>query len=464
MFPYSEQDVDAALARSALDEWFLRLNPTFVVAPHHAQIINALERVERGECKRLMVSVPPRHGKSELVSIAFPGWFIGRNPDKRVILASYGASLAHKLSRQARNQFSLHGTSVFGLGLADDSASVSDWDIAGHRGGLSALGVDGSATGKGMDLGIIDDPFKDMAEADSEVIRENVMTWYRSVFRTRLHPGGSMVIVQTRWHPEDLAGQLLKEAAQSGEQWEVLNLQMVDDATGEPLWPGRYAPEEIESIRTDVGSRVWEALYQGRPVAQEGGLFKRAWWRRYSTPPKGFLFEQLIQSWDLAFKDTKNSDFVVGQLWGRTRSDVHNAGYYLLDQVRGRMDFPATCAAIASMSLKWPGALVKLIEDKANGPAVITALRGTIDGIVAVNPEGGKESRASAVSPLVESGQVYLPNTAWADALIDECSSFPRGAHDDQVDALSQALLRLMRSEVKVMPLPTSTGIHRTAM
>lgn len=443
-------------AELALRYWFRLLNPGYQSPPHQSHLMATLERVARGECRRLIVSMPPRHGKSEVSSIAFPSWFLGQCPDKRVLLASYGAALAHKLSRRARNAFSMFAPDVFGLGVADDSGSMQSWDVAGHRGGMVAVGVDGPATGVGADLAIIDDPHKDMAEASSAHSRDVAREWYRSVFRTRLHPGAAVVVVATRWHPDDLPGWLLDEAKTGGETWEVLNLPMVDES-GAPLWPGRYSPEEIAAIRTASGGRTWEALYQGRPTPPEGGTFRREWWRHWETQPHVVT---LVQSWDMAFKGTETSDYVVGQVWGR-----HQSNFYLLDCVRARLDFPATCAAVKRLSAKWPNATAKLVEDKANGPAVIDTLRNEVPGLVAVQPAGGKEARAAAISPLVEAGNVYLPplSLPWVRDFLDEVTAFPNGSNDDQVDAMSQALMRL-KLHVEHIARPSGLGRQKAEL
>lgn len=285
---------------------------------------------------------------------------------------------------------------------------------------------------------LLDDVVKDREAAFSQVQREAVWEWYRTVARTRVHPGGAIVLVMTRWHQDDLAGRLLAEAKKGGEQWDQLTLPMVNDATRDILWPERYSPEEVAGIRAAVGSYAWEALYQQRPTSPAGEVFKREWWKFYRAAPE---LDELLLSADCTFKDLSTSDFVVIQVWGRK-----GAARYLLDQVRGRMGFGATVQAIRAMAAKWPRATTKLIEDKANGSAVIETLRKEIPGIIAVNPEGGKEARAAAVSPQVEAGNVHLPEAApWCGDFVEECAAFPRGQHDDQVDAMTQALIRWNR-------------------
>jgi predicted phage terminase large subunit-like protein len=249
-------------------------------------------------------------------------------------------------------------------------------------------------------------------------------------------------VCQTRWHEDDLAGWLIAESAINGEHWEVLHLPMVDD-NGGILWPDRYPQTEVDGIRKAVGVATWEALYQGRPTPPEGAMFKKSWWKFYTELPKlPNGWDSVCQSWDMAVKDT--GDYVVGQVWGK-----YKASYYLLDQVRGRWDFPRSCEMVKALAAKWPNMPI-LVEDKANGPAVIATLKSIVPGLVPVEPKGGKEARAAAVSYLVEGGNVYLPSrehAGYADELLAELSVFPKGAHDDMCDSMAQALNRLRQTQ-----------------
>ena len=402
--------------------------------------------VAAGRIKRLMVSMPPRHGKSELVSRYFPAWFIGAFPDKRIILVSYEADFAATWGRKARDLLEEHGPSLFGIRVSGKSSAANRWDIEGHEGGMVTAGVNGPITGKGADIGIIDDPVKNDQEAMSVTYQERTYEWYKSTFRTRIQRDGAIILIMTRWHENDLAGKLLAAQEEEGEKWEVVSLPAIaedDDPLGrefgQPLCPDLFTKDALESIKKAVGSYWWASLYQQRPSPAEGGIFKRNWWQYYRRVPD--RFDEIIQSWDMTFKDTKTADFVVGQVWGRKGADK-----YLLDQVRDRMDFPATIQAVRTLSAKWPQARAKLVEDKANGPAVIATLKREISGLIPVEPQGSKESRAWAVSPEVEAGNVYLPDPSiapWIHDFVEECAAFPNGANDDQVDAMSQALMRL---------------------
>jgi predicted phage terminase large subunit-like protein len=402
--------------------------------------------VAAGRIKRLIVSMPPRHGKSELVSRYFPAWYIGTFPDKRIILVSYEADFAATWGRKARDLLEEHGPSLFGIRVSGNSSAANRWDIEGHEGGMVTAGVNGPITGKGADIGIIDDPVKNDQEAMSVTYQERAYEWYKSTFRTRIQRDGAIILIMTRWHENDLAGKLLAAQEEEGEKWEVVNLPATAEDNdplgrefGQPLCPDLFSKDALESIKKAVGSYWWAALYQQRPSPAEGGIFKRNWWQYYRRVPD--KFDEIIQSWDMTFKDTKTADYVVGQVWGRKGADK-----YLLDQVRDRMDFPATVQAVRNLSAKWPQARAKLIEDKANGPAVIATLKQKISGLIPIEPQGSKESRAWAVSAEVEAGNVYLPDPSiapWVHDFVEECAAFPNGANDDQVDAMSQALMRL---------------------
>lgn len=420
-----------------------------------------LRQVRDGEITRLIWSMPPQEGKSERVSRRFPTWILKHNPDTRVAIASYELGVARRWGRRIRNDLAEHPK--LELTVRSDTSAAHEWELDGHRGGVYSVGIGGALTGRPVDLLIIDDPVKGRAEADSEVYREACWDWWTDVARTRLAPGAPVVLIMTRWHEDDLAGRLIKAGG-----WDVVNVPARADHRPEigehdPLGraAGEYLPSargraagDWEAIETDVGARTWNALYQGRPAPSEGLALKRGWWRYFHAPmwraqADGSMrvgdVDQVIQSWDMAFKDTKGSDYVVGQVWA-----LRGANAYLLDQVRDRMDFPTTCRAVQAMAAKWPQAHAKLVEDKANGTAVISQLHSIVGGLIPINPTESKQARCAAVSPYVESGNVFLPApelAPWVAGLVDEAASFPNGAHDDQVDGLTQALNRLLVSD-----------------
>ena len=438
-------------------KWFLEIESNFKWRPskHLDLLCSKLEQVSKGEIKRLIVTMPPRHGKSEVVSKKFPVWHLGRNPSDEIILASYSIDLSRSFSRIARDTLETN-SNVFGVKLDPNHSTAESWGLAGKRGGLVAAGVGGSITGKGARIAIVDDPIKNSEEANSQLIRDKVYEWFQSTLYTRLTPDGRIVIVMTRWHEDDLVGRLLDKEAREiaegshvGDRWEVVNLPAIAESNdilrrspGDALWAEYgFNVERLEQIKRDVGSYVFNALYQQRPSAAEGSIFKRNWWRFYDILPNHF--DELMQSWDMSFKGSDGSDFVVGQVWGRI-----GANKYLIDQVRKRMDITETIDQIKRITLKHPAARLKLIEDKANGSAVISLLKNSIPGLVAINPDKSKIARASAILPDVEAGNVYLPrNVGWIDDFLAEANSFPRSAHDDQVDAMTQAISRMMGSE-----------------
>lgn len=390
---------------------------------------------------RVIVNAPPRHGKSELISHWLPCWYLDNWPNKRVMLCTYGSDFATDWGRKARDEATMND--LVSIDLKADSKAASAWATQ-QGGGMMTAGVGGPITGRGADLGVIDDPHKDWAEALSATRRETVTDWFSGTFYTRLEPGGSIVIIQTRWHESDLTGYLLEEHE---DNWTLLSYPALSEGEGDilgrpkgaPLCPERYSADDLERFRKAIGSHKFAGLYQQRPYPLQGGIIKNEWFRYYVVPPK--FFTTIIQSWDCAFKDTDTSDYVVGQVWG-----LNGADKYLLDQVRGRMSFTETCNAIKMMSTKWPKATRKLIEDKANGTAVIDALKRKISGMKPINPEGGKLVRVHAVEPQWESGNVWVPHpeqAPWIKQFREEVTGFPSLAHDDQVDAMSQALTYL---------------------
>lgn len=435
------------------------LDRTTVQTPALQLIDEHLVKVAAGECERLIISMPPQEGKSERASRRFPLWMLHRNPNLRIAIVSYGHDVARRWGRRIRDDLRAHPE--LGLQLAQSSQRQDEFELLGYDGGIVCVGVEGGLTSRPVDLLIIDDPYKDAKQADSKAWKATVEDFWREVALPRLAPGAPVVIIQTRWREDDLAGWLAKE----GDGWTVLNIPAQadhDPEKGETDVLGRETGEFMESARRrttgdwtkkirEVGSRAWNALYQGRPAPAEGSILKRGWWKFYDQPAwveredgsrVVIGFDDLLISWDLTFKNTEGTDFVAGQVWGRRGADA-----YLLDQVHSRMDFVETCQAVRMLAARWPQALLKLVEDKANGPAVIAQLARIVPGIVPEEPQGSKQARAAAVSPLVEAGNVWLPApelAPWVQGLVDEAAGFPTAAHDDQVDALTQALNRLV--------------------
>lgn len=395
---------------------------------------------------RYIVSMPPRHGKSEFISNWLPTWYLDTFPDRRIILSSYAAKFAAKWGRKARTN--LESFELARSIVRQDSRAADRFETT-RGGGMITAGVGGPITGEGAHLAIIDDPIKNWQEAMSETRRQTIRDWFDSTLYTRLEPNATVILLMTRWHEDDLAGYLLNEHE---DDWTEINLPAIaeeDDqlgrAIGEALCPERYDADKLRQIMSAVGSRMSLGLYQQRPTPAEGEHWKRSYWRHWTVMPE--KFDKIIQSWDMTFKDKAQSksgkvDFVVGQVWGKL-----GANLYLLDQVRGQWGFTKTKEMVRELTKRWPLGRRKLIEDKANGAAVQDDLKNTISGLLLVEPQGGKLSRVTASEPVVESGNVYLPNPVvhpWVKDFIDEAAAFgPNAKHDDQVDAASQAILYL---------------------
>lgn len=420
---------------------------------------------------RLIISCPPQAGKSQRAVRRFSEWALTQNPDTRITVCSYNTDTARRWGRVIRDDIMEHGKELGGLTVRNDVSSQSEWLLEGHQGGVFTAGVGASLTGRPSELMIVDDPVKGREDADSARYQQRNWDWWREVAMTRLAPGAPAVIIMTRWSADDLGGMVLKPE-NGGADWRVVNIPAQADHRPElgetdPLGrePGEWmvttrgmTEAQWERRKRDTGPRSWAALYQGKPTPDEGGIFPREWatydepmWishddGRRTVPGIGREDHELAMSWDLTFSDTKNSDYVVGQVWLRVGNTA-----YLLDQVRERMNFNATCQAMLAMRNKWPECIQVFVENKANGPAVINALQQQIMGLIPIEPEGSKTARASAISPLVFSKNVVLPTSKLlpnVEELREEAVNFPASSHDDTIDAMSQAINRLL-----LMPL-----------
>lgn len=437
--------------------------------------IRMLEGFEPLETQYIMLNVPPQHGKSMHITETFPSYFLGKFPDEGCIEVSYNSEFASKFGGKNKDKINLYGKELFNVSISRDANAKGEWEITDAetgkktRGGMIARGILSGITGSSLgDCIIIDDPIKTREEANSEVTREKQWDEWLYSIRSRIHPGAIVVIIMTRWHEDDLCGRLLNPTYAPVLPWIQINLPLACDEKhindegnplnrrlGEPLWPDRYGYDFIEE--TKVFASLYNALYQGRPTSQEGNMLKRDWWKYYDVLPP---IASLLISVDAAFKDEDDSDYVVIQVWGKNQANM-----YLIDQTRARMNFPATIQTIRNMAKKYPEAHWKLVEDKANGSAIISTLQREIGGIIAVNPEGGKVARVNAVSAYIESGNTYIPRQSeWVHDFVEEAASFPKGTNDDQVDAMSQALHRFIyfngdipQEEKAVTPFPFRT-------
>jgi predicted phage terminase large subunit-like protein len=424
--------------------------PGFISGKHHQIMANAFERVAKGQLKRLIINMPPRHTKSEFASYLLPAWFLGRFPEKKIIQTAHTAELAVGFGRKVRNLVSSEAFSrVFDTKLSSDSKAAGRWNT--HAGGdYFAIGVGGAVTGKGADLLIIDDPHSEQeAKQGNPAVYDNVYEWYTSGPRQRLQPGGAIIIVMTRWSKRDLTGQILKNASKDGvDDWEVIEFPAILPS-GTPLWPGFWKKTELEAIKAEIPVSKWEAQYQQNPTSEEGAIIKREHWRVWEsdTAPQ---CEYIIQSWDTAFEKSNRADYSACTTWGvfNHPDDKGNlkTNIICLDAFKARMEFPELKHKAFEMYKEWePDTLI--VEKKAAGAPLIYELRQT--GILLEEYTPGKGSdkiaRVNAISDLFASGVVWCPETRWADELMEELAAFPNGEHDDLVDSTSQALLRFRR-------------------
>jgi predicted phage terminase large subunit-like protein len=427
--------------------------PNFIYGAHHKKMAAAFERVARGECKRLIINMPPRHTKSEFASYLLPAWFLGNFPDKKVIQTSHTAELAVGFGRKVRN---LVDSDVYkdifpDVALQSDSKAAGRW--ATNKGGdYFAIGVGGAVTGKGADLLIIDDPHSEqeatLAETNPEVY-DKTHEWYTSGPRQRLQPGGAIVIVMTRWSKRDLTGQVLKSAAQrSGEEWEVIEFPALLPS-GRPLWPEFWSIKELTALKTELPNGKWMAQYMQQPTSDVSAIIKREWWKIWEsdTPP---FCEFLIQSWDTAFLKTERSDYSACTTWGvfyqPDDTGLNQANIILLNAFKKRMEFPELKKRAYDEYKEWdPDALI--VEAKASGAPLVFELRAMGIPVQEYTPSRGNDkiARLNSVSDIFASGLVWVPNTHWAEELVEEVASFPSGEHDDLVDSTSQALMRFRR-------------------
>lgn len=474
------EEIQQERARRSLHEFILRTYPgVYESGWFHEDVCRRLDKfledVRLKKSPRLLLQAPPRHGKSEIVSRRFPAFALGRNPELSMIATSYGLDLASRMNRDVQRIITSRSyseifpkTRLFGKNIktiADGSflRNSETFEVVEHSGVYRCAGVGGGITGMGADVLLIDDPIKDASQAYSETYRERVWDWYTSTAYTRLMPGGGILLVMTRWHEDDLAGRLLEAERQGGEHWDVVNYPAIAEEKelhrniGQALHPERYDLERLHAIKLAVGSAVWNALYQQRPAPEDGAMFKRHWfsrrWRKPGEPsidgletvlinPTRHKWAQQIIVMDATFKKTLDSDFVCIGVWGYDPPDR-----YLLDLRWEQMGLVDTMRALLDLSAKWPKARAKLIEEAANGYAVIEILKRKIPGIIEMKPLGGKVARATAISPYAEGGNVILPAYApWVNDFIEEVVTFPRAKHDDTVDMMSYALMRLSTS------------------
>ena len=447
------EELEQAKGREKCHEDFMsfvgEMWSAFIHGHHHEIMADAFERVAKGELKRLIINMPPRHTKSEFASYLLPAWFLGKYPNKKIIQTAHTAELAVGFGRKVRNLVNSQDyKDVFpNVSLQSDSKAAGRWNT-NQGGDYFAIGVGGAVTGKGADLLIIDDPHSEQEGASSDInVFNRTYEWYTSGPRQRLQPNGAIVVVMTRWHNKDLTGQVVDASVKRGgaDQWEVIELPAILPS-GKPLWDAFWKLEELEALKAELPSSKWMAQYQQDPTSEEGALVKREWWRMWQNknPPE---CEFVIQSWDTAFLKNQRADYSACTTWGvfyKEDDDGFSApNLILLDAYKERLEFPdLKKRAFDKYNEYKPDAFI--VEAKAAGLPLIFELRAMGIPVQEYTPSRGNDkiSRVNAVSDLFASGVVWAPQTRWAEEVVEEFAGFPNMEHDDLVDSSTQALLR----------------------
>jgi predicted phage terminase large subunit-like protein len=422
---------------------------------HLLYIDDVLNKVISGELKRVIIECPTRIGKTEKVNVRFPACFLELFPEAPIILGGYNERFAIRLSRK------IHRIAKTRIPMSSRS-SAADWETKAG-GGVRAAGVGVGVAGLPAQLVLIDDPVKNKEDAYSEAHRDKVWDWYTEDIYTRLEPDGTVVITMARRHEDDLVGRIL--ASDDAPNWTVVRLPALAEADdplgreeGEALCPDRFDEVAYAKMRLVMGEVAFSALQQQRPTPASGLIFQMDQIRYYTTPehpiqerdgsfvatlPTG-RWDEIFQSWDMSFKDKASSDFVSGQVWARKGADA-----YFLDRRSARWSFTKTLAEVRGLSARWPKAVLKLVEDKANGGAVISTLKSELGGFKPIEPEGDKVSRAWSVTPLFEGGNVWFPHpkiAPWVPKVVNQMLQFPFGANDDDVDSMVQAFRKIQKA------------------
>lgn len=414
----------------------------------------------------LILNTPPQHGKSTTITETLPSWYIMKHPDNSVIEVSYGDDLAERFGKRNLEKVKEFGH-LFGIEVDPKKSTSREFQIKGHRGRMISKGIGSGLTGHSGHLIVVDDPVKNREQADSENSRNAVWNEFVDSILSRTQGGSKVIIIMTRWHEDDLAGRIMREMPDKAT---LINLECECESEDDPL--GRRTKEQNGEevgdallndcpmlgkgnswlkdfkktfITQEAGIRSWYALYQGRPTTREGNILKKEWWRYYSAnefDSQNVRFDTMMMSVDAAFKDGEKNDYVAITIWGRIGSKI-----YLVDLVNEHMNFMATIRKIKLLKVRYPSIGITLIEDKANGTAIIQMLRDEVFGIVAVQPDASKEARVNAISYIIEAGNVYIPNDRdWTFEFVEQCAKFPNDVHDDMVDSMSQCLARLVHT------------------
>ena len=416
----------------------------FIEGTHHKKIATLFEKLSTTPGSRIIVNMPPRHTKSEFASYLLPAWLIGKNPKLKIIQTTHTAELAVRFGRKVRNLMELQiYKDIFpDVDLRVDSKAAGRWET-GQGGEYYAAGVGGAITGRGADLLIIDDPHSEQ-DALSETAMEGAYEWYTSGPRQRLQPGGSIVVVMTRWSLKDLTGKLLKAQGSDvmSDQWDVVEFPAILPSDN-ILWPEFWKKDELLRVKASLSLGKWNAQWQQNPVAEEGAIIKKEWWNKWEKkdiPPVSYI----MQSYDTAFSKKETADYSAITTWGVFKpNEGEPEAIILMDAQRGRWDFPELKAKALQEYTYWEPDMV-IVEAKASGTPLTDELRATGVPVVNYTPSKGrdKHTRMHMVAPIFESGKVWAPERRFAEEVIDECAAFPHGDNDDYCDSMSMALIR----------------------
>ena len=416
--------------------------PEFIEGKHHKKIAEKFNRLAKGEIKRLIINMPPRHTKSEFASFLLPSWMVGRKPDLKIIQTTHTTELAIRFGRKAKTLIdSPEYQQIFKTRLREDSQAAGKWETA-QGGEYYAAGVGSAITGRGADLLIIDDPHSEQDALNMSAM-ERAYEWYTSGPRQRLQPGGSIVVVMTRWNMKDLTGMLVKSQKElKSDKWEIIEFPAIMPS-GKPVWPEYWKKEELESVKASLSIGKWNAQWMQNPTAEEGSLIKREWWKVWDKPYIPPL-QHVIQSYDTAYLKKETADFTAITTWGVFYPNEDSpANLILLDSYKERVEFPELRKEAFRQYRYWNPETV-IIEAKAAGLPLTYELRKAGIPVINYTPSKGqdKHARVNAVSPLFESGIIWAPDEKFAEEVIEECASFPYGDHDDLVDSTTQAVMR----------------------
>lgn len=458
--------VEYEIARRSMAGFANHVGCRYDFSWHHFLICEYLDKFVRKEITRLIITAPPRHCKSDLGSRKCPAYILGINPDAQIISTAYSAPVAYRFSRDVQRiidsesyrelfpDTQLSGKNIKTSAFGSYVRTAEFFEIVNHFGSYRAAGIDGGMTGMGADYIIIDDPIKNRKEAESKTYRDRVWDAYRSTILTRGEGNFGVLMFLTRWHDDDIAGRAIQlaEKEPDADQWVVVNLPAVLDCEpvggdnrkqGEALWPDKNPLQKLNVTRATVGSYEWNALFQGRPMAASGNMFKIGWFQWYDRAP---MFERIIQSWDTSNTDKDTSDYSVCTTWGET-AERH---YYLLFVYRKKLEYPDLSKIVKNLFFQ-ESASGAIIENKGSGTSLIQEVLREGVSAIPYNPTVSKEIRARVSSPKIEAGRVFLPNDAhWLGDFLDEVQRFPAAKHDDQVDSMTQFLSWVDQGEIFV--------------